>query len=54
MPDSKTITLTKDKDCKGSIRYATADEKAVVTNVYLSRSFADKMPDSIEVTIKAK
>ena len=51
--EAQTVTLTKDKECKGSVRYATADFEAVVSNVYLSRSFARPMPDSITVTIRA-
>jgi hypothetical protein len=27
-----TITMKRDKECKGSVRFATADEKAHVTN----------------------
>lgn len=32
------ITMTKDKECKGSIRFATADPRARVSNVYVSRA----------------
>ena len=53
-PTTATVVLTKDKDCKGSVRYATDDFEAPVSNLYLNRSFAKPMPDTIEVTIKAK
>lgn len=33
-----TVTLKRDKECKGSVRFATDDEKAPVTNVYVSRT----------------
>ena len=33
-----TIELKKDKDCKGSIRFVTSDDKAPIDNVYVSRS----------------
>jgi hypothetical protein len=34
------VVMTRDKDCKGSVRFATPDEKAAITNVYVSRSMA--------------
>jgi hypothetical protein len=33
-----TVTMNRDKDCKGSVRFATTDEQAAVTNVYVSRA----------------
>lgn len=33
-----TVELTKDKDCKGSVRFITDDIKAAVSNVYVSRA----------------
>ena len=34
---STEVVMTKDKDCKGSVRFATADPKARFTNIYVSR-----------------
>lgn len=52
-----TVTMAKDKDCKGSVRYAVDEAQAAtapVTNVYVARSaFPDGMPESITVTIGA-
>ena len=48
-----TIVMTQDKECKGSVRYATADPDAVVTNVYLNRKFAGTMPKKITITVAA-
>ena len=45
--------MSPDKECKGSVRYATDDEDAPVRNIYLSRSFAKPMPEKITVTIQA-
>lgn len=45
------VRLTQAKECKGSIRYETQDAKAVISNVYLSRTFADPMPESIDISI---
>lgn len=36
--EAVVIEMSKDKDCKGSVRFATADVNAVVTNVYVSRA----------------
>lgn len=47
-----TILLTRDKDCTGSIRYATKDKDAVVKNIYLDRKFADPMPERVVITIE--
>ena len=48
------VELTKDKDCKGSIRFATENPKAPVSNVYVSREMpgintASKVIITIEV-----
>lgn len=48
---AESVEMKSDKECKGSVRYATADPDAVVTNVYLSRKFANPMPKSITVTV---
>jgi hypothetical protein len=47
-----TITLQRDKECKGSIRYATSEEGAVITNVYLSRTAYNPMPAAITLTVQ--
>lgn len=49
-----TFVLHEDKQCKGSVRYGTKDPESPVSSIYLSRSFADRMPTSIVVTITAK
>lgn len=38
MNEKYEVVLTKDKDCKGSVRFATDDVKARLTNVYVSRA----------------
>lgn len=51
---SKTVTLVKEKECKGSVRYilGNEDKAAPFTNVYLSRNYnKGDMPESINVTI---
>jgi hypothetical protein len=45
-----TIVLKKDKDCQGSVRFATPDKKALVTNVYVSRQMAG-INEAQEVTV---
>jgi len=47
-----TIEMKKDKDCKGSVRYAATDPNAVVATVYLSRSAAPVMPETITIEVK--
>jgi hypothetical protein len=49
-----TVELTKDKDCKGSVRFVTDDIKAPVSNVYVNRAMngindAKKVRVTIEV-----
>jgi hypothetical protein len=46
-----SIKMKKEKDCKGSVKYSTSDPKAVITNVYVERSFANPMPDEVTVSI---
>ena len=38
MPEEIEIIMLRDKECKGSVRFVTTDEKAAVTNVYISRA----------------
>lgn len=33
-----TFELIRDKECKGSVRFATNDDQALVTNIYVSRA----------------
>lgn len=49
-----TIEMQREKECKGSVRFSTPDEKAPVTNVYVSRSMpgvndAQKIVVTVEV-----
>lgn len=46
-----TVKMTKEKDCKGSVKYSTSDPKAVVTNVYVDRAAYKEMPNSVTVTV---
>jgi hypothetical protein len=52
---TETVTMKMDKECKGSIRYVADKDNldAVVSNVYLSRSFSRPMPEVIQVSVKA-
>jgi len=47
------IEMVKEKDCKGSVKYSSADPDAVVSNIYLSRKAAQEMPPAIKVTVEA-
>lgn len=49
-----SIEMPKGKDCKGSVRFETADPNAVVTNIYVDRSMpgiseAKKVKVTVEV-----
>lgn len=33
------VVLKRDKECKGSVRFATSDDQAIVTNAYISRAW---------------
>lgn len=44
------IKMKRDKDCKGSVRFATTDEKAPVTNVYVSRALPG-INEAQEITV---
>ncbi|HUW33306.1 MAG TPA: hypothetical protein VM223_16985 [Planctomycetota bacterium] len=46
------IKMLVEKVCKGSVRYASADDTAVATNLYVSKTLADPMPQEILVTIE--
>lgn len=55
MADKKTETtvrLVEEKPCKGSVRYGTNDPDAPISNIYLSRAFANPMPKAITITIR--
>jgi len=47
------IVMKADKECKGSVRYASADPDAPIMNVYLSRKAYATMPEAIGITIDA-
>ncbi len=49
-----TLVLHEDKQCKGSVRYATNDPESPISSIYVNRSFAAPMPKSIVVTLTAK
>ena len=52
-PTSKRVVLKKGKLCTGSIRYEYDGENTVpITNIYLSRTFANPMPDEVTVIIE--
>eukprot|EP01116_Phalansterium_solitarium_P002938 TRINITY_DN13303_c0_g1_i1.p2 TRINITY_DN13303_c0_g1~~TRINITY_DN13303_c0_g1_i1.p2 ORF type:complete len:138 (-),score=42.00 TRINITY_DN13303_c0_g1_i1:109-522(-) len=46
------IKMTKDKEVKNSIRYATSEKDVAVSNVYVNRKF-DPMPEAIAFKISA-
>jgi hypothetical protein len=39
------------KVCKSSIRYESDDPTALITNVYVNKSFSSEMPDKIIISI---
>ena len=50
-----TIVLQKDKDCKGSVRFVTADPKAPITNVYVSRELEGvNNAKTVKVTVEVE
>lgn len=56
-PEPKTAVLTTimrpQKQCKASVRYATQDPDFPIANLYVDRTFANPMPDKINVTVSA-
>lgn len=50
MPTEIKIPMHRDKECKGSVRFVSHDEKAPVTNVYVSRDLAG-VNEAQQVTI---
>ena len=48
-----TVILKRDKECKGSVRFSTSDEKAPLTNVYLSRAVKG-CNEATEITVTVK
>lgn len=53
MSKTVTIELKRDKECKGSVRFATTDDKAAVTNVYVARSMEGiNNAKAVKVTIE--
>ena len=53
--DPITIPMTRDKECKHSVRFATPDEAAPVSTVYVSRELpgidkAQSITVSVQVT----
>ena len=37
----RSVTLQRDKECKGSIRFSTADTQAVLKSAYVDRSWPE-------------
>jgi len=50
-----TIVLEQDKETKSTIRFAAVEEDAPVEQVYVSKAFAEKLPQprTISITIEA-
>ena len=48
---TKQVEMMKVSDHKRTVKYETSDPNAVVSNVYLSRSFAGEMPNKIFVAV---
>lgn len=47
------VTLKRDKECKGSVRFATDDEKQPVTNIYVSRTIPEvATAQTVTVTVE--
>lgn len=53
MNQTAEITMKKVKDCKHVVRYEATNQDAQVSNVYLSKTFARPMPETIVVTVRA-
>lgn len=50
---SKTVTLTKDKDCRGSVRFSNAEPLAALSSVYVNRTFFEvNQAKVIRVTVE--
>ena len=47
----KKVTLTQAKVCGKVVKYETDEEDALISNVYLSKKYADEMPESIELHV---
>jgi hypothetical protein len=54
--DAVTLTFTKDKETKGTFRYAEDGDEPVVGTVYVRKAAAEKLgnPEKITVSIQAK
>lgn len=46
-----TVTLTKDRDTKGTYVYKTDDREAAIRSLYITKSAVGDAPDEITVTI---
>lgn len=51
---SHTIKMVKDKETKGSVRFAASDDDAVMTTAYVRKPAGDELGDKVSVTIKAE
>jgi hypothetical protein len=45
------VTLTKDRDTKGTYVYKTDDREAAIRSLYITKSAVGEAPDQITVTI---
>ena len=47
------VSLTRDKECRGSVRFATKDKEAPVTNLYISRKVPEvNNAETVQVSIQ--
>ena len=49
--DVWSATMTADKQCKGSVRYAARKADAPIQSVYVKRTFRSPMPDQLTITV---
>lgn len=47
-----SVTLTKDRDTKGTYVYKTDDRDAAIRSLYITKSAVSEAPDEITVTIE--
>lgn len=46
-----TIVLEQDKETKSTIRFAAREEDAPITQVYVDKAYADKLPNPKTITL---
>lgn len=52
MPQKLTIEMKKDKETKGTIRWAATKPDSPVPTLYVQRPAAEKLADTLTVTIE--